>query len=61
MINKLQFIIDANKKYIPIPFDTVLEEMLEKNLVMEYNAGNYKRPNPILEFSDIYKYRIKEQ
>lgn len=59
MIEKLQFIVNANKKFIPIPFDTVLEEMLEKNLVMEYNAGNYKRPNPILEFSDIYKYRIE--
>ncbi|MCO6480043.1 MAG: hypothetical protein J5I94_25620 [Phaeodactylibacter sp.] len=59
MLEKLEEINRANEKMEPVFFDTILEELLEKNLVMEYNTGNYKRPNPVLELSDIYQHKIK--
>jgi len=58
MVEKLKTIIEANKTAKTVSFDETLEEMLEKNLVMEYNTGSYKRPNPILELSDLYQDRI---
>lgn len=59
MVEKLSAIIRANQQQEPVTFDAVLEELLEKNLVMEYNAGNYKRLNPILELSDVYQAKIE--
>ena len=58
MLEKLKQIIESHKSFEPVPFDSVLEEMLEKNLVMEYNTGNYKRPNPLLELSELYQFKI---
>lgn len=41
------------------PFDDTVQELLERLLVMEYNDGSYKRPNPILELSDAYSQHVK--
>lgn len=59
MVQKLQLIVIYNKQNKYVTFDPILEDMLEKELVMEYNTGNYKRPNPLLELSDLYKDRIQ--
>lgn len=59
MMEKLKEIIQANDHGKPVFFDGVLEELLEKNLVMEYNTGNHKRPNPVLELSELYQHKIK--
>ncbi|MEQ1747411.1 MAG: hypothetical protein ABMA02_18415 [Saprospiraceae bacterium] len=36
-------------------WDDIVQDLLERILLMEYNDGNYKRPNPILERSDAYR------
>ncbi|MEL6717391.1 MAG: hypothetical protein AAFP82_01610 [Bacteroidota bacterium] len=59
MLEKLQQIKVCNESNAPLPaFDEVMQEMLEKILIMEYNDGNYKRANPILELSNIYQQRV---
>ncbi len=40
-------------------WDDIIQDLLERLLLMEYNDGNYKRPNPILELSDAYGQHIK--
>ncbi|MFN0036927.1 MAG: hypothetical protein ACKVUS_17870 [Saprospiraceae bacterium] len=40
-------------------WDDIIQDLLERLLLMEYNDGNYKRPNPILELSDAYRQHIK--
>ena len=39
-------------------FDAVMQELLEKVIVMEYNDGNHKRVNPLVEISKIYQERV---
>ena len=45
----------ANDANLPIPFDTAWQDLLEKLIVFEYNDGTYKRVNPIVEASPLYK------
>jgi len=54
-INKLMLIkknISENKETL---FDNVLQGMIEKLIVFEYNDGTYKRVNPVIEESNLYK------
>ncbi len=39
-------------------FDQTVQDLLERNLLMEYNDGNYKRPNPLLELSEAYRHYV---
>lgn len=41
-----------------VTFEPVLEELLEDLIVMEYNDGNYKRVNPLIEVSEIYQQEV---
>lgn len=59
MFAKLKEIKTNNEKNMDTPFDEEIQEMLEKILVMEYNSGSYKRVNPILELSNLYKQRVE--
>jgi hypothetical protein len=59
MFAKLKEIRNNNKAGLDTPFDNDIQEMLEKILVMEYNSGSYKRVNPILELSNLYKQRVE--
>jgi hypothetical protein len=61
MIEKLKAILRANERQEPIAFDAVLEDLLEKNLAIEYYGGNYKWVNPLLELSDLYPSKIEAQ
>jgi len=38
-----------------MPFDEDLQDLLEKLIILEYNDGTYKRVNPIVEESQLYK------
>ncbi len=40
------------------PFDDTMQELLENIIVMEYNDGNFKRVNPLVEISKIYRERV---
>ncbi|RIV21205.1 hypothetical protein DYU11_17420 [Fibrisoma montanum] len=45
----------------PIGFDSGIQSLLEKEIIFEYNDGTYKRVNPILERSKLYRYRVLGQ
>jgi hypothetical protein len=42
-------------KHKSADWDDIIQDLLERVLLMEYNDGNYKRPNPILQLSDAYR------
>ncbi|MBW1615679.1 MAG: hypothetical protein JRJ49_03910 [Deltaproteobacteria bacterium] len=44
---------NRNNKHIP--YEPRLNKLMENLIVMEYNDGTYKRVNPIVEASEIYK------
>ena len=57
-LKKLKELRDCNLQGREIPFDDVLQELLEKIIVMEYNDGNYKRVSPLVEKSQIYQQSV---
>jgi hypothetical protein len=42
----------------PIGFDSNIQNLLEKEIIFEYNDGTYKRVNPLLEASKLYRYHV---
>ncbi|MCY7329417.1 MAG: hypothetical protein LH618_12780 [Saprospiraceae bacterium] len=50
--------VQKNREGYGTPFDDTVQDLLERIILMEYNDGNYKRPNPILELSDAYHQHI---
>ena len=42
----------------PIGFDSSIQNLLEKEIIFEYNDGTYKRVNPLLEVSKLYRYHV---
>ena len=55
MLQKLKEIEALNKENKDIVYDGVLQELLENGHIMEYNAGSFKRVNPLIENSNRYK------
>lgn len=55
----IKSVVQNNRAGRGTPFDETLQDLLERLILMEYNDGNYKRPNPILELSDAYRERIE--
>ncbi len=41
-----------------VPYDETMQRLLENITIMEYNDGNYKRVNPIIEASSIYRRHV---
>ena len=47
---------------VPIGFDTAsIQGLLEREIIFEYNDTTYKRVNPLLERSKLYRYRVLGQ
>ncbi len=44
----------------PIGFSSTIQDLLEKEIIFEYNDGTYKRVNPLLEVSKLYKFHVLE-
>lgn len=42
------------------PFDDVIQNLIEKMIVFEYNDGTYKRVNPVMEQSSLYKQYVED-
>lgn len=42
----------------PIGFDSNIQSLLEKEIIFEYNDGTYKRVNPLLEESKLYRHHV---
>jgi hypothetical protein len=42
----------------PIGFDNSIQDLLQKQIILEYNDGTYKRVNPLLELSKLYQYNV---
>lgn len=51
---------DNNKAGLDTDYDEVIESLLEKLIVMEYNDGTFKKVNPILTLSNLYKQKIEK-
>ncbi|MCY7350305.1 MAG: hypothetical protein LH606_06525 [Cytophagaceae bacterium] len=51
----IKTVVQNNRERRITPFDDTVQDLLERLILMEYNDGNYKRPNPILELSDAYR------
>jgi hypothetical protein len=58
LLKKLKTDLDAGN---PIGFDSAIQSLLEKEILFEYNDGTYKRVNPLLEISKLYKHHVLEQ
>lgn len=54
-LEKLKQLKEDNLDGKIIPYDEDCQMLLEKLIIMEYNDGNYKRVNPIVEASQLYK------
>lgn len=52
---KLKILKEANEKGKQVAFDEDWQDLLEKLIVLEYNDGTYKRVNPVVEASLLYK------
>jgi hypothetical protein len=48
----------ANEKNEQITFDDKWQNLIESQLILEYNDGTYKKVNPILEISELYKQHV---
>ena len=42
----------------PIGFNNNIQSLLEKEIIFEYNDGTYKRVNPLLEVSKLYRHHV---
>jgi hypothetical protein len=51
----LKTLKEANESQTPIPYGPEWQDLLEKLIVLEYNDGTYKRVNPVVEVSELYK------
>lgn len=54
-LTKLKELKEANDNNMPLAFDEEWQDLLEKLIVLEYNDGTFKRVNPIVEASALYK------
>lgn len=54
----LKTLKEANEKGEYIAFDEKWQDLLEKLIILEYNDGTYKRVNPIIEVSPLYKQHV---
>jgi hypothetical protein len=59
ILEKIKEIVEKNQRGESIEFDETLEHMLENTYVMEYNDGSYKRINPVIELSNLYKQYVQ--
>lgn len=41
-----------------IPYDDIEQKLLEQNIIFEYNDGSFKRVNPIIAESEIYRQNV---
>jgi hypothetical protein len=58
-LNKLKELKEANTENRPMPpYDEIWQDLLEKQVVLEYNDGTYKRVRPVIETSQLYQYYV---
>jgi hypothetical protein len=54
-LEKLKLLKQINNEGKVLPFDESWQHLFEKLIILEYNDGTYKRVNPIVEESQLYK------
>jgi hypothetical protein len=57
-LEKLKILKEANENGRELAFDDEWQDLLEKIIVLEYNDGSYKRVNPVVEASPLYKQHV---
>ncbi len=55
---KLKELKENNDQGKGTPYDAIIDDLLEKVIIYEYNDGTYKRVNPVVELSEIYQQRV---
>lgn len=58
-LEKLKTLKQSNEEGKVMPFDADWQDLLEKLIILEYNDGTYKRVNPIVEESQLYKQYVR--
>lgn len=54
-LDQLRVLKERNEAGLPTTYDEAWQKMMEDITIMEYNEGTYKRVNPIVEVSEIYR------
>lgn len=60
-IEQLKLLRERNAKGLPTLYDESWQKMMEEITVLEYNDGTYKRVNPLIEASEIYRIYVLEE
>jgi hypothetical protein len=55
---RIKEVIQNNENQRVTTFDEIVQGLLERIILMEYNDGTFKRVNPVLELSDAYRQLI---
>jgi len=55
---KLIELHENNQKNLQTPYDPIMDKLIEDVIIYEYNDGNFKRVNPVVELSEIYQQRV---
>ncbi len=58
-LTTLKRLKEANALGVPVSFDPSFQKLMEELIVFEYNDGTYKRVNPLVEASELYKHYVK--
>ncbi len=53
-LDKLKELKESLKNDKEVPYDNIIQELLEKCIIFEYNDGTHKQVNPIIENSKVY-------
>ncbi len=56
--SKLKELKENNERGRETPYDERLDDLLEKVIIYEYNTGTFKRVNPVIELSKIYREQV---
>jgi hypothetical protein len=56
----LKTISECNDRGADFEYSELVESMLEDLILMEYNDGTHKRPNPLLKYSPLYQQMVLE-
>jgi hypothetical protein len=57
--DKLKELSEYNKRGEVTPYDEIIDGLLEKVIVYEYNDGTFKKVNPVVELSEIYQQSVR--
>ncbi|MDI9356919.1 MAG: hypothetical protein QM536_07865 [Chitinophagaceae bacterium] len=58
-LSRLKKLKTANEQGEPVAFNEEWQNLIENSIIFEYNDGTFKRVNPIVEISELYKHYVR--